>query len=598
MKKSLQMILMWTAIVAASCSTDNNDFMGEWGFQPEPDNMMPGQNNDGSASIGDLTSFDIVLNTTALTESETIPSDDEDYIENNSFANRIEIVYDESTATVNGSADGVEVSVNGAHVTVNSTVKCTYVLSGKSSDGSFKLYSEKKYSVVLGGLYLTNPTGAAINSQSGKRGYYVLADGTTNTLTDGTSYTIPDNEDMKGTLFSEGEILFSGNGTLNVEGNCKAGICSDDYILLRPGNNIYVKVTQGHGVKSNDGVMIRGGVLNIETSGTAAKGIKTDGFVDISGGRTTILTSGDGEYDSDDNDVSGSAGVKCDSTFTMNGGELYIKSTGKGGKGVSSDQTITVNDGTIKVITTGKAYTYGSLDSKSKGIKADGDLSINGGAIAVRTTGGEGSEGIESKGTLTINAGTVEVYAYDDGINAKAAISITGGYVFSYATNNDGIDSNGNLNISGGTVIACGTTQPEDGFDCDQHTFTITGGTVIGIGGGTSLPSSSTCTQPVAVVGASNLNTGTYLTLKDSSNTLMAFKVPRSYQSYTLLLSTPSMKKGNSYTLAVGATVSGGTDFDGYVTGATISGGTALATLNLSNMVTSVNYNTKGGGGR
>ena len=583
MKKSLQMILMAAAIAAASCSTDENDLFEEWGAMPGQDNMMSGGTNDsnGSASIGDLTSFDIQLNEETLAESETIPADDEDYIENNTFGNTIAIVYNGTSATVSGAVDGVEVSVNGAHVTVNSTVKCAYELSGNSSDGSFKLYSEKKYSVVMNNLTLTNPAGPAINSQSGKRGYYVMADGTTNTLTDGSSYTAQGDEDMKGTLFSEGEILFSGKGKLLVQGNCKAGICSDDYILTRPGNNIHVKVTQGHGLKANDAVIVRGGVLNIEASGTAAKGIKTDGYVEISGGRTTLLTTGGGEYDSDEQDVSASAGVKCDSIFTMNGGELYIKSTGQGGKGISSDQSITINDGTVKVITTGKAYTYGSNDSnygsndsKAKGIKADGDLTVNGGAVAVRATGGEGSEGIESKGTMSINAGTVEVYAYDDALNAKKA-----------------------LNISGGTVIGCGTTQPEDGFDCDQNTFSITGGTVIGIGGGTSLPSSTTTTQPVAVVGGSNLSSGTYLTLSSGDNTLLAFKTPRNYQAYTVVISTPAMKKGNSYTLASGATVSGGTDFDGLVTGATASGGTTLASLSLSSMVTTQNYSAMGGGG-
>ena len=251
----------------------------------------------------------------------------------------------------------------------------------------------------------------------------------------------------------------------------------------------------------------------------------------------------------------------------------------------------------MKIITTGKTYTYGSNDSKAKGIKADGDLTVNGGAVAVRATGGEGSEGIESKGTMSINAGTVEVYAYDDALNAKKALNISGCYVFAYATNNDGIDSNGALNISGGTVIGCGTTQPEDGFDCDQNTFSITGGTVIGIGGGTSLPSSSTTTQPVAVVGGSNLSSGTYLTLSSGDNTLLVFKTPRNYQAYTVVISTPAMKKGSTCTLASGATVSGGTDFDGLVTGATATGGTTLASLSLSSMVTTQNYNAMGGGG-
>lgn len=600
MKKAINILVILAAALITSCSTDN-ELTDPWNVQPwdmtgSPNGFPSGEG--ATATIGDLTSFDITISEEYLSEEEEIPSDDEDYVENNSFGNTLQIVYNGGSAAVMGSVEGVEVNVCGAHVTVTSTVKCTYELSGSSSDGSFKIYSEKKYCVRMNGLTLTNPTGAAINSQSGKRGYYVIVDGTTNKLADGSNYTTMGEEDMKGTLFSEGEILLSGTGHLNVEGNAKSGICSDDYILIRPGTHIHVTTNTGHGVKSNDGVFIRGGVLNIETSGTSAKGIKTDGHVEISGGRTTIITTGGGEYDSEDKDVTASAGVKCDSTFVMNGGELYIKSTGAGGKGISSDQAILINDGTIKVITTGSQYTYGQLDTSPKGIKADGDLTINGGAIAVRTTGGEGSEGIESKSNLSITAGTVEVYSYDDAINSKKSLTISGGYLFTYAINNDGIDSNGPLTITGGTVIACGTTQPEDGFDCDQNTFTISGGTVVGIGGSTSIPSSSTCKQAVAIVGGSNLSANAYLTLSSTNDDqLVVFKVPRSYSQYTLLVSSPSMSKGSNYVLSSGATVSGGTDFDGYVTGAKVSGGTTLATLSLSNMVTTYNYSGGMGGG-
>ena len=57
------------------------------------------------------------------------------------------------------------------------------------------------------------------------------------------------------------------------------------------------------------------------------------------------------------------------------------------------------------------------------------------------------------------------------------------------------------------------------------------------------------------------------------------------------------MKKGSTCTLTSGATVSGGTDFDGLLSGATATGGTTLASLSLSSMVTTQNYNAMGGGG-
>ena len=57
------------------------------------------------------------------------------------------------------------------------------------------------------------------------------------------------------------------------------------------------------------------------------------------------------------------------------------------------------------------------------------------------------------------------------------------------------------------------------------------------------------------------------------------------------------MTKGNSYIFSLGATVSGGNDFCGYVTDATVSGGSSLATLTLSQMVTTSNFSGSMGGG-
>ncbi len=602
MKPMIQVVFfLIVAITVAACTSD--DFTDDFDSKSE--------NNSGSdsgssvayaSSISDITSFDVALDVTALEESEVVPEDDEDYIENNTFSNEVKIVFTDASASVSETVDGVTVTVDGADVVVKSSAKkVCYDVSGSTTNGFLKIYSDYKYELKLNGVSITNPDGAPLNLQSKKRGYVVLVDGTENTLTDGTSYTdATDDEDMKAAFFSEGKILFSGSGKLSVYGNCKAGIRSDDYILFRPGNNIYVKATAGNGIKGDD-IYIKGGVINVETSATAAKAISSDGLVQIDGGRTTLLTTGGGELDDDGTDVSASACVKADSIFVMNGGSLLCKSTGAGGKGVSTDQTLTINDGTVRIITTGKQYTYGSLDTSPKGIKSDDAMSINGGDIMVRCTGGEGSEGIESKSTMDITGGTIRAYCYDDAINSSKAMTISGGTIFAMGTNNDGIDSNSTLTISGGVVIACGTTVPEDGFDCDENTFTVTGGTLIGIGGGTSTPTESVTTQPVAIIGGSSLSSGTFITVasSDGSN-VIAFKTPRDYtqQGYTLLVSSPDMTKGSSYTVSTGASVSGGTEFCGYVQGATVSGGTSLASLTLSSMITTYNYSGGMGGGQ
>ena len=581
------------AIVATCCSVedDNSGYPSMTGLMGNngqmPNGMMPGGMGQNDNSGNDLQDFDISLNTAALTnETENIPTDEndesyEDYIEHSSFSETVSIVYADNEATVSTLPDGVEATVDGAGVIINSTIKgVAYELKGSSSNGYFKIYSEKKFHLTLNGVSLTNPTGAAINIQSGKRVFVTLADGTSNSLVDGTSYNTPDDEDEKGTFFSEGQLVFNGKGSLEVTGNKKHGIVSDDYIRFRTGTNIYITASNGHGIKANDYVAIGGGVLNIEVSGTAKKGISSDGYVLVSGGRTTILTSGDGEYDEDEDDVSGAAGIKADLYFQMEGGQLNIKSTGAGGKGINTDGEIIINDGDIQVITTGQTFTYSSdLDSKAKGIKSDTDVTVNGGTIKIKTTGGEGSEGLEAKGVMNINGGEIEIATYDDCINSAGDMYLNGGYIYAFATNNDAIDSNGDLYIKGGVIVALGASGAECAIDAAEgKNIYITGGTVVGVGGSNaSYPASSSSQMSVAF--QASVSTGSTLTVADGSDAILSFTIKRGYQSGLYLISSPDFKNGTSYTVYSGSSVSGD-DWHGLYTEPSVSNvGTELGSV-------------------
>lgn len=565
-------IVVMAVSMAACVSDDSEDYS---------DSSAASSESGTETSLGELTSFTVVLDATALSEEETIDETDEDYIENNTFSSTIAISWGGGSATVSGEVSGVSIEVNGADVVVTSSVKgVNYVLSGSTSEGMFKLYSEKKYQLTLGGVSITNSDGPAINLQSGKRAYVVLTEGTVNTLKDGTSYAESE-EDQKGTFFSEGELLFSGSGQLRVFSNTKNGIVSDDYIKFRPGNNIYVCSTSGHGIKANDDIIVNGGVINVETSAQAAKGMKSDLLVTINGGRTTLITTGDGEYDTEESDTKGAAGIGTDADFEMNGGSLYCMSTGAGGKGIKADGQITFNGGTVRILTTGSTYSYSSASSKAKGIKADGAIAVNGGDIMVRTTGDSGSEGIESKSTITIGGGQTAVYSVDDAINSKSHMYLKGGNVFAWATSNDGIDANGNLYVQGGTTVAYGTSSPECGVDANEeggYHLIISGGTLVAVGGGTSYPY-STSTQPSIVYGGS-VSAGTTLALSSSDANVLAFSMKRTYGGTAcFLLTSPSLSKESAYTLTSGASASG-TDWYGLKTAASISSeGSSVATV-------------------
>ena len=507
------------------------------------------------ASDYDVASFTIARNDASLEESETVPDSDNDYVENTTFSQTVAITFDGTSASYTGSVENVSIDTsNGAHVVINASTddNVVYEVYGTTANGSLKIYSEKKFQLRLCGVTITNPTGAAINIQSGKRVFVVLADGTTNTLTDGTSYTsTTSGEDMKACLFSEGQLCFSGSGRLNVYGNCKAGIRSDDYVVIRPGTNIYVKATAGNGIKGNDALNIYGGVVNVEVSAAGAKALSTDGHALISGGRTTAIVTGSATVE--DGEVTGTAGLKADSTFTITGGEFYAYNTGKGGKGISTDQQAYFQGGTVGIITEGSTYTSGSDDSKAKGIKADGDIEISGGTVKVRATGGSGCEGIESKGTLTISGGTTQVYAYDDAINSASHLYIKGGLVYAHSTGNDGLDANGNLYVEGGATIAYGTKAPECGIDANEeggYTVYLSGGSLFAIGGGNSTPSTSDSTQGY-VQASGSVSKGSTAAISYDGTTLASFVLPAAYSNGSILVTAPGMVAGGTYTLAV-----------------------------------------------
>ncbi len=388
-------ILPIALVLMLFCSCQNDDEYTESDFL------------EGSATY---TLPTISLNTASLTETETLPSStsDEygDYIESATFSDTISVVFNSTTAEV--SDDLGYTTVSGNHVTVNSSASKFIVISvsGTTTDGSLKIYSDKKFALVLNGVNITNPTGAAINNQCGKTMYVVVADGTTNTLTDGTTYTTTSGEDMKATLFSEGQMAFSGTGTLTINANCKNGICSDDYIRIRPNTNIAIYSTASNGIKANEDIIINGGVLNIQVTADGAKGIKTDSCVTIAGGRTTIINTGSTSVEG--TDTTKCSAIKCDKAFEMTGGELYIESSGEGGKGISTDGDVTFSDGTAVIVAKGTKEL-----AAPKGIKSDGSIVVSAGSFQVYSVYSkacdDADEEITVEGTPTTNEQSTNV---------------------------------------------------------------------------------------------------------------------------------------------------------------------------------------------
>ena len=499
----------------------------------------------------------------------------EDDIATAAFTRMVTVTFGSTGATVSGysASPSLSVSVSGNQVTVTNSGDelIIYKLTGTASDGFFKLYSTRKQALLLSDLSLTCTSGAAINNQSGKR-TYVVVEGT-NTLADGSSaaYSTTGDEDMKAVFFSEGQLCFSGSGSLKVTANNaqrKSAIVSDDYVrfLQSPTVTVSCGSGAGHGIKANEYVRVDAGTLSLSLAGGVA-------------------------YDSEDKEYKGTDGIKADNYFAMTGGSVTIKHTGNGGKGVragSYDYDATshkvddtyISGGTLNITTTGSE----SNDVSAKGMKIGwvtksgnrvtgyaGNLLIKGGTVIVSAAK---SEGIEAKGNIVISGGETYVYSTgDDAINSQAEFDVTGGYVYAHSTANDAMDANHDMKISGGYVFAVTTKgSPEVALDAnteENYKLYITGGVVVAYGGlERGYSSSNTVYTLSGTAGAWNA-------LYNGSSFIAAFKAPSNLSSFAVC--APSLSKGYK-----GVTVSGTTFCNGIWATSDISGGTAVSLTNYS----------------
>ncbi|KAA6344959.1 hypothetical protein EZS27_007423, partial [termite gut metagenome] len=90
------------------------------------------------------------------------------------FENAVSISFtNQNVAVVNPfDGNGVTVVNNNGNMVITSTredVEVNYILSGVVDNGSVKIYGNYKFGLVLNGVSLTNPHGAAINIQCGKK---------------------------------------------------------------------------------------------------------------------------------------------------------------------------------------------------------------------------------------------------------------------------------------------------------------------------------------------------------------------------------------------------------------------------------------------
>lgn len=434
--------------------------------------------------------------TTYFKISDTVAAYTTAYIDSLTFGDNssdIYIIYkNDKVEVINPLAfEGVDVYADGCHVTVRSVIDLqdiNYHLSGSSPDGFFKIYSEKRYNLLLEGVSLHNPAGPAINIQSSKKSTVTLQDGSDNEISDGEQYAdapVGSNgkkEDQKATFFSEAKLVFTGNGNLAVTslGNDQHAIAGDDEIEISSGN-ITIARSVKDGIHAKDGLTINGGVIRITSGGDGIDG--DEAYVNINGGSIDISVSSA--------DVKG---IAADSIINVAGGDITLSVTGDQSKGFSCDRSVNLSGGSVSITNSGNAVLEASGSgfdpSYCTAIKADQAVKISGTTLIITTTG-KGGKSISSDGDIVLTAGAVTITNSGSGEKYTNEDGVADAYVATC------LSADGNILITGGTLITASNGAGGKAIKAD-------GAVTIGDGLGSPVLNLSTSGSKILVSGSGN----------------------------------------------------------------------------------------------
>ena len=458
-----------------------------------------------------------------------------------------EVTIDLSNPTA---TDGVTVSDGVITITKAGNYKLTGTYEGQIK---VEATSGDMVRLILNNATITNSTGAAINMVEADEVVIYTASGTTNTVSDGSSYSDTASGSPDAAIYSKSDLTLAGEGALKVEGKYEEGIHTTDGLVIASGT---LEVNAANtGIKGKDYVDILDGTITVTASQDGIKATNdTDGnrgWVRLSGGTVNISAGDDG--------------FKAERVLEISGGTLNITQSNEG----IEAQYINILDGTVNVTSTDDGInasysTTTTTDSTStesaststtqttqskqaaQGNAAQGGQAPAGGqapsgAMGSGTTG-QPPAGGGMHGGMGGGGGTFEV--------VDATINITGGTVTVNA-NGDGIDSNGTATLSGGTVIVNG---PFTGGNASLDTngdLLLNGATVTAGNSGDMFeaPSTNSTSGYVKISNVSNLSAGTTVQVADSSGNVVAnYKVTNS-NTALILVSSSKITKGASYTV-------------------------------------------------
>lgn len=588
------------------------------------DNSSSSENNSTSANTTQASKTSSTTENAPLTDGNYDLSFSDRDCDSSYDENSTKITFTDSSAKAD-SENGV--TVNGSDITI--AKEGTYIISGECADGSVTVETDDKSKIqlVLDNLNITSKNSPLVIKEADKV-FITLADNSTNTLSDSSSYNMTiDDSTVDSAIFSKADLAINGSGSLTVNGNYKHGIVSKDDLIIT-GGTINVN-SKSSGIDGKDCVKIKSASVTVDSGTDSIRSTNIDetdsrGFVYINSGSFKLISTNDAvqaasmlRIDGGDFEIitgGGSSNGKTHTETMGRGMEMFSSSSdsedSESAKALKAAGTIKINGGNYSInssddsIHSNSDVIIKSCDFNAQtgddGIHADNSLTIDGGTINIT----QSYEGIEA-GKITVNDGKISVVSSDDGFNAAGgsdgnvepgafdadsgkSLTINGGYVLVDASG-DGLDSNGSLTITGGTILVSGPENSGNGALDYNTSATITGGTLIALGSSGMAQSITGDGQCTIMTDITSQSADTMFTLCDSnSNVIASFKPAKQYTS--AVVSSPSIKTGESYKIVCGGTIDGA-DENGYTDIGTLTSGTEITDITM----TEENYSSGGG---
>ena len=348
------------------------------------------------------------------------------------------------------------------------------------------------------------------NTDDTSKGFIYISSGTINGEAEGDGIAASAYLQIEGGNF---DLLVGGgaeNGTKASSGNY-GGFMGGGHGGMRPGGN-------------------QGSTTTTTTTDTVSmKGLKAANSILISGGTFKIDSADDS--------------IHSDVSVTINGGTFEIAS---GDDALHAEETLTVTAGKFNITESYEgleALNIKVIGGDIKLVASDDGLNAAGGTDSSGTTGGRDGMFGGGKGGMGGGFGGMS--------SGNGSIVISGGNLY-INSSGDGLDANGTLEISGGHTTVVGPTQGDTATLDYDKSATITGGTFIGTGAQGMAQSFSDSEQGVIAISVGNQSAGTKIVLKDKNGkTIIEYSPELNFA--VVILSSPDIKKGETYTVTVGS---------------------------------------------